>query len=191
MPNYCENDLRIFGQSTELKRFMEFAKGKKRHSQQKYEAIDVNKFIPYPKKYAEKDKEAKIHNNMLSRMSKSEIEAKGLELMRDGYNSGGYEWCIANWGTKWGIFDSHLDADNSSDISGNLTENEEGELMYHFTTAWSPPLPVILAMSKKFPDLEFILTYFEGGVGFNGIYVCQGGHETRNEEGKYFGDRGG
>jgi hypothetical protein len=60
-----------------------------------------------------------------------------------------------------------------------------------FETAWTPPCPVVLAMSQRFPTLKFELRYFEGGQCFNGIYRCQGGEVTCAEDGPYFGDRGG
>jgi len=103
--------------------------------------------------------------------------------MKDGFNSGGYEWCNENWGTKWGICNAELINDNDYD--------ETKELGYSFETAWSPPFPVVLEMSKLFPNLEFDLRYFEGGNGFNGLFVCKKGKVETDKQGDYFGSRGG
>ena len=106
-------------------------------------------------------------------------------MMKDGFNSGGYDWCLQNWGTKWGICDSEKQEEYGWE------GKEDKEVMYKFQTAWSPPNPIILRMSKLFPDLEFEMRYFEGGGGFNGIYRCKNGEVQRDEQGDYFGDRGG
>ena len=53
-----------------------------------------------------------------------------------------YEWCVKNWGTKWNGCDSWLEDD-----------------ILHFDTAWSPPIPVLIALSKKYPNNEFYLEF--------------------------------
>lgn len=154
MPNHCENELKIEGSLKDLKEFMEFAKSTAK-------VIDENQFIPYPKKYADLDK--KNPDNY------------------DGFNSGGYDWCIKNWGTKWGMYDCELELENL----------EYEEITYSFNSAWSPPKPVILAMGKKFPTLRFELIYFEQGQQFNGIYKIEKGEVVEEEQAKYWGHRGG
>jgi hypothetical protein len=47
-------------------------------------------------------------------------------------------------------------------------EEEEDVTTIDFLTAWSPPVPVIKAMSALYPSLVFNLTYFEGGMCFAG-----------------------
>jgi hypothetical protein len=41
----------------------------------------------------------------------------------------------------------------------------EAEVMVTFDAAWPPPPPVILAVSRTFPTLEFELRDFERGCG--------------------------
>lgn len=156
MPNWVDCELNISGDKKRLQEFRDFANSERK-------VLDEEKFIPYPERFREMDREAK--------------EAK---RNKDGFNSGGYEWCIKNWGTKWGICNPVLQS-----VMG------ERDLIYDFESAWSPPCPVILEMSKKFPELEFQLRYFEGGSGFNGLYECIAGKTVTDEEGKYFGHRGG
>jgi hypothetical protein len=49
---------------------------------------------------------------------------------RDGYNSGGYEWCCTTWGYKW----------PASDIE---VRESPDTLSYQFQTLWRPPTFVI------------------------------------------------
>lgn len=90
-----------------------------------------------------------------------------------------YDWSCANWGTKWNAHNA------------KVVEQSDECAMINFFTAWSPPLPVVKALSEKYPELSFTLKYFEGGMGFNGIYVCENGEVLAEESGDYFGDRGG
>jgi len=193
MPNHCECDLEIQGSRTELKRFMSFARSRYKKGEETA-VLDADKFIPYPKKYKDLDKKVeraskrfqkKLKESNYDKMSKAEkkkwdeANPNPTWKMKDGYNAGGYEWCINNWGTKWGIYEAEL------------VESYQREIMYTFRCAWGPCIPVIKAMSKKFPKLNFRLTYFEQGCQFNGIYICEKGEVITDDEGKYFGNRGG
>lgn len=79
------------------------------------------------------------------------------------------DWCVNNWGTKWNV---DKDQDLNFDIEDTIV----------FSTAWSPPIPVIEALAAKFPDLKFTLRYFEGGNFFGGIVEFSNGVITLDEE---------
>ena len=85
-----------------------------------------------------------------------------------------YDWCMENWGTKW-------DA-----VNVGRCEND-GAIEYSFGTAWSPPTFVVKKMCELFPNLKFELRYFEAGVGFNGIFVCEKGEVKTDICSEYFG----
>jgi hypothetical protein len=145
IPNYVYGTLKVAGDKEEIKAFQEFAKGEEEYFDDfamKMEKIkyllDMNKFIPYPKKYRRiDDKQTKYYLNLIGIMKKvqskerltkdeqkianeialCELEREGkpynrLNLPRydgkDGYNSGGHEWCVTNWGTKWNFGDTTL-----------------------------------------------------------------------------------
>lgn len=150
--------------SKELERFVKFALGKKHRGEMSVLCEDV--FIPYPEEFRIKDEKAE----------------KG-EISKDGFNSGGYEWCTENWGTKWGICNAR--------IFSNRICRDWGKVVYYFECAWSPPIPVIEKMAELFPLLTFELKYFEGGMAFKGIMVCSEGKVKKHTTARYRGSRGG
>jgi len=156
MPNYVYSNLFVIGDKKELEKFKKFSKGNET-------LLDMNKFIPYPQKFIDIDiqneKEIKMEKKVIEKikndkkLTKKEKEiANYLSLCElndsyrkkrtDGYNSGGYEWCINNWGTKW----------NFCDVEFNKNKKW---LKYVFTTAWSIPMPILYKMSEMFPKLTF------------------------------------
>jgi hypothetical protein len=74
-----------------------------------------------------------------------------------------YEWACEKWGTKW----------NATDVSLDEEGDEVAVLM--FRTAWSPPFPIIEALSVRFPEHTFSLDYSEFMVGFRGYIEGRGG----------------
>lgn len=118
------------------------------------------------KKMVEKRKEE------FSRYPKSGVPCKGIEpmgglrteeelyfygktLIQNKVKYGSedwYEWCNANWGTKW-------DVDDEVEI-----EDMGDSLYFSFNTAWCPPIPVFYKLSTMFPTLT-INVYTEGEDG--------------------------
>lgn len=74
-----------------------------------------------------------------------------------------YTWCIDNWGTKWGEYDTRV-----------LDVFENG-MFATFTTAWDPPIVGYLKVSEKFPGLRFALSYREDGMQRIGTVIMQNG----------------
>lgn len=184
MPNWCGNSLTVTGEKKQLTKFKEFAKGDDYGTET---ILDFNKFIPYPKKYKEKDETNTKYEELVKKEKEKTLtikERNELALLRieydetelgfgkGGYNNGGYNWCINSWGTKWNA------------CSPEVSEGE-GELCYTFDTAWSPPVPVVFAMSKKFPKLTFHLAYEESGCDFEGDYEVKAGQVFNMEERPY------
>ena len=104
---------------------------------------------------------------------------KKIPYVKDGFNDGGYEWCVLNWGTKWGI------------CHPTMLEHDTRELKYGFECAWSPSLPIIEKMSELFPNLKFKLKYWEMGMGYKGIMICNHGKVISHRDSEYHGHRGG
>ncbi len=72
-----------------------------------------------------------------------------------------YAWCVANWGTKWGIYD--------------VSQAEENPHQFTFQTAWSPAKGLWLNISKKYPDVLFATEFADEGSNFVGREVYQNG----------------
>jgi hypothetical protein len=176
MPNYVENDLYVCGDPDKVADFLAAVGADKTPPD-----FDFNAAIPYPEVFATRDKEAQ------------ELGWKGLKEKygadaTDGFNAGGYEWCKANWGTKWTAL--------------RVLRRDKEVPCITFETAWNPPMPVIHALHAKFPDLTLHFEYFESGMQFCGGFTLRGITEaaeyreafgTRSCEwtGKYDGHRGG
>ena len=83
-----------------------------------------------------------------------------------------YSWHIDKWGTKW------------NSIEGYGTQRREGDTIY-FETANGFCEPVIEALSKQYPDVEFIYEAADEDIGSNtikGIYK-NGEFEKAEERG--------
>lgn len=161
MPNWCMNTLKVTGTKADLAKFAAAAKPKARGlataNNKGENVLSFHNFLPYPSHFIKQDKKAFSLREKIKRGKLPESTR-----VRDGYNSGGYEWCVNNWGTKW-------------DAAYATVMSNRKKLVYSFDTAWSPPTPVVLAMSKQFPSLKFRLSYDEPGIRFTGKYEVQGG----------------
>ena len=73
-----------------------------------------------------------------------------------------YDWCVEHWGTKW----------NAYDVEQGINNNT---LVYHFTTAWAEPRPVIRALMEYLSqpgfdqDLEMRWSFKEEMEHFQGV----------------------
>lgn len=67
-----------------------------------------------------------------------------------------YEWCLANWGTKWSSYDHEV---------GELGA---GTFRFKFETAWSFPTPIFEALIERYPTLTFDCACFNEGWNFAG-----------------------
>lgn len=123
MPNHCENDLYISGpwygfeaadkarEASDIQAVLEFI-GMTRAEP----TFDFNTLIPYPKLWEEMDQDAREYYRALDEESDPIKRAAAYNAARelyqmkwhtdkDGYNSGGYEWCYEHWDTKWNAYD--------------------------------------------------------------------------------------
>jgi hypothetical protein len=111
----------------------------------------------------------------------------GSDCCEDEYDFGEegkldwYDWNVRFWGTKW-----------------NLDENIRkefinGDLVYRFDTAWSPPTGIIKELVKVFENLTIRCQFVEPGMGFygecggnNGVYYQWGDDMTPESHPEYF-----
>jgi hypothetical protein len=73
-----------------------------------------------------------------------------------------YGWQNANWGTKW-----------------NASDSEDYGDFIEFNTAWATPFDLLVALSKKYPEVRFSVRYADEDFGHNvGEFVLQNGEEV-------------
>ena len=191
MPNHCETDMYIRGSDEDVTAFAKWLEEIEPLGRDICRAL-----IPYPEHFAKMDEEAAVFSwsskeDEATRKAAAEAYQAKYGHTKDGYNSGGYEWCHKNWGTKWGIYET------------DFTPHTKRGALFAFQSAWSPPsVAVFQALSEKFPNLTFELEWFEGGGGFCGGMTFWSEQECEDYErahgepdsqwsGDYSGSRGG
>lgn len=88
-----------------------------------------------------------------------------------------YYWNLRNWGTKWDVAVSN--GDKYADT--RITLNDDGSVMYHFNTAWSPVGEALMKLSEMFPTLNFDYEY-EEEQGWGGRCTFLDGEDVACEE---------
>ena len=78
-------------------------------------------------------------------------------LFEFGYRNW-YDWCNANWSTKWDAWDVELN------------EVSPTELIFKFISAFNPPLKAFDQIVTLFPYLDFYQVFYEGLGDFNGFF---------------------
>ena len=107
--------------------------------------FDFNNIVPIPKEL----------EGSAPHQEPDSFEAKRLRKQHGHDNW--YDWCCGNWDTKWN--------------SASATLSEDGDsLQYEFNTAWAPPVKVIEALRKQYPDLSITAFYDEPGMQVAGYY---------------------
>ena len=184
MPNHVQNKLKFIGPKAKVKAAMESIQGEK-DKEGFIPRIDFNKILPMPESLNVEsgtlgETAAKVLFGSGANIStmrfpsfvsesedikrfrewKTETQKKAIELAfiykenKEKYgHTTWYNWSCDNWGTKWNAYQTPDQRDESDTI--------------FFQTAWSAPLPVIEALSKKFPDLTFEIFYADEDTGSN------------------------
>ena len=158
MPNYVANIVKLVGSDEQIKKVLDFVKGEEGD-------FDFNKIVPMPKDLD---------------IESSSVGTKGVEVIKSlasgrlpdttefdecvvlgakylynkikyGFETW-YEWCRIHWGTKW-------------NACYPVVSKDDGEI--RFDTAWSAPLPVLKALSKKFPEVTVKFVYADEDYGNN------------------------
>lgn len=80
-----------------------------------------------------------------------------------------YDWCCQNWGTKWNAYGVHCQTPPVADAEGQYY------MEFCFTTAWSPPSPVLAAIAAEYPDLTFENEWYEEGGLAGYMLISEGG----------------
>lgn len=155
MPNWVYNTMNVTGSPDDVKTFiLEMA-------------TPIPTFV-YPEgSYVSKDGEWKTEDTVFSFWNA--IAPTNLEhyFTSDHW----YHWNNSNWGTKW---DAKVDEKSTDDLDFSVYADGTGAVTYRFDTAWGTPTPVFIALTKKYPHLEFDIEY-EEEQGWGGSYSGSGG----------------
>jgi hypothetical protein len=202
MPNWCENDLYVYGPNREL-----VVAGTDLTTE-----FDFERIVPMPEvlENIESDRdvvlglayfglEAKLGlgplvqsyglltcdlrdqaRQQLEKRNPSAIEAgrQALKALLETGHLSADSWAFQHWGTRR----------NASDVSLEL---QRTRLKYSFRTAWTPPIPVIRALSKNYRANTFSLRYYESGSATKGHYKVKAGKVLAQSQSVYRGARGG
>jgi len=155
MPNWCENNLKILsGDKKEIDKMRKAVRGKD-------SVISFEKILPTPTELLKQ--EVPIRNKKLSK-----------KLAKKYGMPDWYEWRVKNWGTKWDLGDEWNEKcyEKWYLSSKGIT----------FDTAWAPPIPLFIYLSKQYPSIEFKLTYVESGMCFAGYMIIKAGKIIDEEE---------
>lgn len=176
MPNWITNQVTFSGNEEVIARMREEIKGE---GDERF--IDFNKIAPIPSELVNTTTPPNIisqeeYDQQEERIAKGELTdseknwgiSRGItQEMHDdlrkrfGY-ADWYGWQINNWGTKW-----------------NASESVEFDDSIEFNTAWSTPFNLLVALSKKYPEVRFEIRYADEDFGYNvGEYALQNGEEV-------------
>lgn len=168
MPNWCANDLTIKGPKAVLDQIVRDHFREEDSGSGPIQRLSFTSVIPYPEDWRKADEAAE------------EARKQGnFGMIKDGYNSGGYEWCVKNWGTKWGA------------CKAEFIKRTDRCLRQTFMTAYVPPYPVLQCLSHLFPKAVVTVKFYERGSGFQGKRVYIDGQCMQQWDAKYKGKRGG
>ena len=163
MPNWCFQNLTVYGRSKEdVKPFLDAIKNKNNEDDDEYKQYSLNQLVPRPKCLENSvsgwfgdGEEAKAH-----------AEQSAKNLAECGW-ANWYDWANDNWGTKWGACD--VDFCDEFPVHDGYLAN------LRFTSAWSPAIPLITKISSQFPNLMFSVSFTEESDAFAGVDVFVNG----------------
>lgn len=194
MPNHVTNILTFSGDPESIRRMLDAIK----NDEDGYGSIDFNKILPMPPElniesgsrttdglkaysafaetyaFGQDPDKVDLLNIPEDREKpflekRKDIDKKTWEIGKAAFRNlhmfgaaTWYSWCTKHWGTKW----------NAYDCSHN------GETL-SFLTAWSAPRPVLLELSRLYPEIEITHSWADEDIGNNcGRYQYLGGNFT-------------
>lgn len=146
MPNHVSNTLSITGPEQDVRAFhaaVSIDRGE--------DSGIIRTFLPFPTELEGKD-----------------ITDKNGDVVGRAFSDEGYNWCLKNWGTKWGDYDTDVVSEPSEIIDGDW------QVIYSYDTAWSPADAAIITIAKQFPNLTFAVSWQEEGFQSCGALVAKG-----------------
>jgi len=146
MPNHCWQTLSVVGPMSDVEDFVARVTAASGD-----DAGIIRAYLPFP---------AELEGDPIT-------GSDGTVLGR-AFTTEGYDWCLTNWGTKWGDYDTEL-------VAAAELVNGMGHTYLTFTSAWSPMVEGLRRLSALTPTLKFFLTYREEANEYLGAAVLANG----------------
>jgi hypothetical protein len=150
MPNWCNNVVEIRGPNRIVEKLVDHK-------------LDFQKIYPCPE---DLDITAGREGADEDEAQKALVAKEKANLKKYGYKNW-YDWCCAEWGTKWnagGEDNDNMTVDYDDDL------HDTGIALFQFDTAWAPPVGVYSKLKELHPELYIQGRYYEPGVGFMGVW---------------------
>jgi Ferredoxin-like domain in Api92-like protein len=147
MPNWCNNVVKISGDIKILKKLEKCQ-------------FDFDTIYPMP---TDLDIVAGRIGAEDSNEHKALIKKENANLKKYGYKNW-YDWCNAEWGTKWPA------SEVETTWLSNKSTKDMGTVCFTYMTAWGPGLGILSKLKENYPDLNIISQYYEPGIGFAGLW---------------------
>jgi hypothetical protein len=143
MPNWCSNSITISGSTETIKTLWDDAQTNWKNED--YGLLDA--MVPMPRAL---------------KGTTSPAPDDGSQPYVDGHTNW-YDWCVANWGTKWDVSDEGLE----------YVDNEDGtsSIVGYMDTAWAPPIEAYNKFLDLMDGVSIEATYHEPGMDFLGEYI--------------------
>ena len=182
MPNHVQNILTIVGHKNHVEPMLE-------HLKDGDNEFSFTKIVPMPAElkgtrspaqivseaeYKKIQYEKNFTENAHPMMDdKGAITKKMSEDWKERFGADNwYDWCIINWGTKWGAYDITVEEPET------LPDRGDGfiKVEVRFQTAWSSGAAALAQLAEQYPTIEFYLIYADEDCGYNtGKIWWQGG----------------
>ncbi len=194
MPNWCQNDIRIYGPKTHLKKLMKDMEAVSPDADADDEPeVRLINLLPMPEVLVgtrspsptgEFDPDGELLKLVLDTDNENwtpeayskrqaehdELVAKSAKAKAETGYDNWYDWANEIWGTKWGDCETHI-VMNEEYISG------------YYDTAWGPfDTDFWIKVSQEYPKLRFAIGYVEEGMNFRGADTYHDGEILFSQE---------
>ena len=160
MPNWCYNRVYVYGEEESMNDFVTSITHTVTDDEGKSVTDhDLSLLFPIPEELRIDDVWFSSDNATPEHLVL--LEKYEANMAKYGYKTW-YDWCVANWGTKW--------SPNIHSIG-----HDGNRLTILCDSAWSPPTGLLTKASKEYPSLVFVDTYSEEGMEFWGCDVFRAG----------------
>ena len=106
---------------------------------------------------------------------------KWMRPMPEDQQDNWYDWCVANWGTKWDVTNVFVQDDT-----------EEDAVTFAFDTAWGPPVEAFRYWAEQDGRVTYRMAFIEEGMMFvgwdsyDGEYFDDDGVNHEDDPGRYW-----